>query len=135
MSKKSSLSSASPGFFRELWQQARLALRLMVDREVPFYLKLLPVAAVAYLLMPFDFLPDVVPGLGQLDDLTILVLGAKIFIEMAPQDVVQRYLREFTVGAQANGPTVLDASKAQPQFNDSAEDDILEGIIIDDEEG
>ncbi len=84
-----------PGFLQELWQQARLIYRLFRDPEVPIYIKLLPVAAVAYLLFPFDFLPDVIPGLGQFDDITILVVGAKMFIELAPQHIVDRYIQEM----------------------------------------
>lgn len=135
MKKNSYLSSEQPGFFSELWQQARLAVALMLDRQVPIYLKLLPVAAVAYLLFPIDFLPDIVPGLGQLDDLTILILGAKIFIDMAPQQVVQRYLRQFSGATQGDGPVVLDADKARSEKQDQkAADNIVEGVIIEDDD-
>ncbi|MFN2105598.1 MAG: YkvA family protein, partial [Candidatus Promineifilaceae bacterium] len=92
MSNKSPLSNNDLGFFAELWQQAKLVGQLMLDRNVPIYLKLLPVAAIAYIISPFDFIPDVIPGLGQLDDLGILLIGAKIFIEMAPSDIVAQYL-------------------------------------------
>jgi uncharacterized membrane protein YkvA (DUF1232 family) len=81
-----------PGFFREVWQQARLVYYLLRDPEVPFYLKLVPFTAVLYLLWPVDFLPDVFIGLGQLDDLTALLVGAKVFIEMTPPLVVDRYM-------------------------------------------
>lgn len=134
MKNKFSLSSAQPGFFGELWQQARLALALMLDRQVPIYLKVLPLAAVAYLLFPLDFLPDLVPGLGQLDDLTVLILGAKVFIDMAPQDVVQRYLRQFTGADKVNGPTVLDADKAKSEVGTAAKDNVVEGVIIEEDD-
>lgn len=84
-----------PGFFREVWQQARLVYYLLRDPEVPFYLKLLPFTAVLYLLWPLDILPDMAPFLGQLDDLTALLVGAKVFIELAPAHVVARYLDEI----------------------------------------
>jgi uncharacterized membrane protein YkvA (DUF1232 family) len=73
-----------PGFWKELWHQAQLVYYLFRDPEVPFYLKLLPVGALAYVLFPLDILPDVMPLLGQLDDLTALLVGAKVFISMAP---------------------------------------------------
>lgn len=134
MKNKFSLSSAQPGFFGELWQQARLAFALMLDRQVPIYLKVLPLAAVAYLLFPLDFLPDLVPGLGQLDDLTVLILGAKIFIDMAPPDVVQRYMRQFTGGDRASGPTILDADKAKSEIHAAAEDNVVEGVVIEEKD-
>lgn len=86
-----------PGFFREVWQQARLVYYLLRDPEVPFYLKLVPFAAVIYLLWPIDFLPDLVPVLGQLDDLTALLVSSKVFIEMAPPHVVARYMEQIRV--------------------------------------
>jgi uncharacterized membrane protein YkvA (DUF1232 family) len=44
-------------------------------------------------LSPVDFIPaGVVPGLGQLDDFAVLLLGAKFFIELAPPDVVREHL-------------------------------------------
>ncbi len=81
-----------PGFFREVWQQARLVYFLLRDPEVPFYLKLLPFTAVLYLLWPVDILTDFVPVLGQLDDLTAMLVSSKVFIELAPQHLVARHM-------------------------------------------
>jgi uncharacterized membrane protein YkvA (DUF1232 family) len=87
--------AADPAFWRELWNQARLVYHLMRDPEVPFYLKLLPLAALAYVIFPADLAPDLVPVLGQIDDLMALLVGAKVFVEMAPPHVVERYQRGF----------------------------------------
>ena len=84
-----------PGFFREVWQQARLVYYLLRDPEVPFYLKLLPFTAVLYLLWPVDILTDFVPVLGQLDDLTAMLVSSKVFIELAPQHVVIRHMDQI----------------------------------------
>lgn len=83
------------GFWRDLWQQARLAWRLLRDPAVPFYLKLLPLAAAVYLVIPFDFVPDLLPVIGQLDDITAVLVGLKVFIEMAPPEVVARHLDDI----------------------------------------
>ena len=72
--------------------QARLAWRLFWDKRVPLWTKLIPPAALAYVLLPVDILPDVVLGLGQLDDIAVVLLGAKLFIELAPPDVVREHL-------------------------------------------
>ena len=117
------------GFLGGLWQQARLVYRLFLDPEVPFYIKLLPVAAAAYLLFPFDFLPDVIPGLGQLDDITILVLGAKMFIELAPQHVVERYLTEMQSNFRGSSQVIEVPSGEKI----SADQDIIDGIILEDD--
>ena len=84
-----------PGFLRELWQQVRLVYYLLRDPEVPIYLKFLPFAAFIYLLSPIDFVPDALVGLGQLDDLTVLLVGAKAFIDLAPPAVVAKHLEKI----------------------------------------
>ncbi len=85
----------SVGFLGELWQQIRLVFYLIKDADVPIYLKILPFAGILYTLFPLDLIADVVPVLGQLDDLTILLIGAKVFIEMAPPQVVARYMEQM----------------------------------------
>lgn len=84
-----------PAFWRELWNQARLVFYLMRDSEVPAYLKLLPLIAIAYVLFPFDLAPDLVPILGQVDDMMALLVGAKVFVEMAPPHIVERYMDQL----------------------------------------
>ena len=116
------------GFLGGLWQQLRLVQKLFLDPEVPIYLKALPIAAVVYLLFPFDFIPDVIPGLGQLDDITILVLGAKMFIEMAPQQVVARHLQSMR--AQGDNTPVVDERPVDEFY--SSDPDVIEGVIIED---
>ena len=110
-----------PGFWREMWQQIRLVYYLLRDPEVPFYLKLLPFTAVVYLLFPFDLLTDFAPVIGQLDDITILLVGTKIFIELAPPHVVARHMEAIRV---QDGYGVVDAPVT---------DDLAESIIIDGE--
>lgn len=100
MSKNSTTKTTTeqltdPSFLQELWQQIKLVYYLLRDREVPIYLKVLPFAGLIYILFPIDFLPDVIPVLGQLDDLTVLIVGLKVFIEMAPVDVVARYMDQM----------------------------------------
>lgn len=115
------------GFLGEVWEKIRLVYKLMLDPEVPLYLKLLPFAGIVYLLLPFDFLPDVIPGLGQLDDLTILIVGAKVFIDMAPHQIVERHIRNMRL-RESSIPT-----SSEMKTSDYLEDDpdIIEGIIID----
>lgn len=93
--KSSSENLKDVGFLGELWQQIRLVFYLIKDGDVPIYLKVLPLVGVLYTLFPIDIITDVVPVLGQLDDLTILLIGAKVFIEMAPPQVVARYMDEM----------------------------------------
>jgi uncharacterized membrane protein YkvA (DUF1232 family) len=94
-----------PGFWKEIWEQVRLVWLLLRDDEVPVYLKLLPLAAVLYVLFPLDLISDFVPIFGQLDDVTAILVGAKMFIEMSPQDIVNRHIHTMR---QRYGRTNLD---------------------------
>lgn len=84
-----------PGFWRELWQQARLVYRLIRDPNVPIYLKLLPFLSLVYFLFPADLIPDLIPIIGQVDDLAVIVALSKIFITLSPQDVVDGHLAQI----------------------------------------
>ena len=71
----------------------RLVFGLMMDRRVPMRLKLLLPAAVAYIILPIDLLPDLIPALGRIDDLLVALLAVGIFLALAPRDVVSEHLR------------------------------------------
>ena len=92
MAEATLIEQPKVGIGRSLWQQARLIMRLMGDADVPIWLKALPIAAVAYFLMPLDFVPDVIPALGQMDDLGIFIVGMKMFVDLAPVTAVNKHL-------------------------------------------
>ena len=117
------------GFLGELWQQVRLVYYLIKDGDVPIYLKVLPLAGVLYALFPIDLITDIVPVLGQLDDLTLLLIGAKVFIEMAPPEVVARYMDEMR--AQTSTTIVEgEAADVEPEVKliEGAVDDVLASL-------
>jgi uncharacterized membrane protein YkvA (DUF1232 family) len=110
---------------REVVQQVKLAYNLVLDARVPWLTKLIPVAALAYLFMPIDVLPDLALGLGQLDDLAILMLGLRTFFEFSPPEVVHEHLRRLVEGAR------WDVTAAPPAAGDKPkpDDEVVEGTF------
>jgi uncharacterized membrane protein YkvA (DUF1232 family) len=84
------------GILASIIKNARLVWRLLWDPDVSTWLKMIPPATLLYLLFPIDFLPDPVLGLGQLDDIAIILLGLKLFIELCPQEIVRHHLQEMS---------------------------------------
>lgn len=87
--------SSGGGVMRDLVLRFKLILRLMGDRRVNPFLKLLPIASLVYLIYPFDLI-SLIPGVSALDDVAILSLGAYLFIEFCPPDVVQEHMQKLT---------------------------------------
>ena len=83
-----------------------LVFRLMLDRRVPLRLKLIIPAAVLYLILPIDLLPDIFPILGHTDDLIVIILALASFLLMTPRSVLQEYLtgRPADSSADTGGP-------------------------------
>ena len=88
-SEKSSGSAIRRPTIGEIIEQGKLGLRLLRDSRVPKWQKLIPGLAIAYLLSPIDLLAEIAVGpLGYVDDITLLAVALRIFIQIAPKDVV-----------------------------------------------
>ena len=77
----------------QLPKVGRLCWRLWRDHRVPRSLKGMIIAVIIYVLSPIDLLPGfLVPVLGQLDDATLAMLGAYLFIRWSPPEVVAEHM-------------------------------------------
>ena len=70
---------------RGLGSQVKLILRLLRDGRVNPLLKLLPVAALIYLVSPLD------AAIPVIDDAVVLGLGMYAFVELCPAEVVAEH--------------------------------------------
>jgi len=86
--KRSITPSSGGGVFGDLAGRIKLILRLMADARVSPWLKILPVGSLLYLVVP-----DLAPG--PLDDAAIIWLGAYLFVELCPPDVVQEHMKSI----------------------------------------
>jgi uncharacterized membrane protein YkvA (DUF1232 family) len=102
--------SSGGGVLRDLVLRFKLIVRLMGDNRVNPFIKLIPVASLAYLVFPFDLI-SMVPGVSALDDVALVSLGAYLFIEFCPPEVVQEHMQRLTsnMDVVAGGDDVVDA--------------------------
>ena len=76
--KRSFVENALNGISRggklsQVWGKVEQMRRFLWDKNVPFYKKVLPLAALLYLVMPVDLVPDFTPVIGYLDDIAVLL--------------------------------------------------------------
>ena len=76
------------GVMREIPNYLRLLFGLMTDRRVERVDKLLVMGAIAYILIPLDWVPDFIPFLGEVDDLFVLMLSLQRLIQNAGRRVL-----------------------------------------------
>jgi uncharacterized membrane protein YkvA (DUF1232 family) len=68
-----------------------LLRRLASDPRVPRRHRLALWLGVAYLLMPFDLVPDMIPVAGQLDDAILVALALRSLVRAAGSGVVEEH--------------------------------------------
>jgi len=76
------------GVIRELPNFVRLLYGLLTDSRVAPVDKLLVAGAVAYILMPMDWIPDFIPFIGEVDDVFVLVLALRRLMQNAGRTVL-----------------------------------------------
>jgi len=89
---------ARPALLRAIWSHVRLVARLVREPRVPRLSKAFLALPALYLIWPIDILPDLVPGIGQLDDLGVIFLALQAFVRLCPSETV-----EFHRGNVASG--------------------------------
>jgi len=105
-SSQSSEIQETAGFLSGLVKQSRLAWRLLNDGRVPGWVKMVPVLAILYFLSPIDLIPDwALPGLGEIDDIVILLLGLKMFVDLSPDGIVREHLDDLFSRHNKTRPT------------------------------
>ncbi len=79
---------------------------LMRDPRIPFWAKAaIPAAAAAYVISPIDLVPDFLLGVGQIDDIGVILLAASASVAL-----LQKYLTN-----QEPEPEPARARSTEPQ--------------------
>jgi len=91
-----------------------LSGRLMVDARVPAKERLLVAGAVVYAFVPFDFIPDVLPFVGQIDDSYLIAMSLLRLMTVSDARVVREHWRGGGDVVELIGSVALVASKLLP---------------------
>src|SRR5260370_12595168 len=70
-----------------------LGAKLMVDSRVPRTERALFAGPLIYAIIPFDFIPDMIPFVGQIDDLFLISLTILRLIDRTDDQVVREHWR------------------------------------------
>ncbi|MBK9214248.1 MAG: DUF1232 domain-containing protein [Chloracidobacterium sp.] len=88
--ERSELKGRLRSFLMFLPNMVTLLARLLKDGRVPTAEKALFVAAIVYVISPLDFIPDVFPFIGQVDDIYVVALTLLRLINRSDETVVRQ---------------------------------------------
>ena len=102
--------------------QLRLSWRLLRDDRVSSFKYALPVLLTLYVVSPIDPIPDFFLGIGQMDDLGVVIAGvlllARLVPKMAPAHIVEEHLRDMrSVDEPVPGEPPFDEDAVDARFN------------------
>ena len=92
-----------------------LCARLMVDPRVPAKERLLVAGAIVYAFLPLDFIPDMIPFVGQVDDLYLIGLTLLRLMSVTDPRVVREHWRGGGDVVELIGSATLVAGKLLPK--------------------
>lgn len=91
-----------------------LSGRLMVDPRVPKTERVLVAGAILYAFIPFDFIPDMLPFVGQVDDAYLIAISLLRLMTVTDPLVVRDHWRGGGDVVELVGSTALIAKKFLP---------------------
>ena len=92
-----------------------LCARLMVDPRVPAKERLLVAGAIVYAFMPLDLIPDMIPFVGQIDDLYLIGLTLLRLMSVSDPRVVREHWRGGGDVVELVGAATLVAARLLPK--------------------
>ena len=89
--EKVKIKDRMKGFMMFLPNMVKLLGKLLTDARVPTVEKALFVAAIVYVISPLDFIPDVFPFIGQVDDVYVVALTLLRLVNRTDENVVREH--------------------------------------------
>jgi uncharacterized membrane protein YkvA (DUF1232 family) len=92
-----------------------LCARLMVDPRVPTTERVLVAGAILYAVIPFDFIPDFIPFVGQVDDAYLIAITLLRLMTVTDPRVVRQHWRGGGDVVELVGSIALISRKFLPK--------------------
>ncbi len=89
--EKSELKSRMSNFLMFIPNMLKLLGKLIADARVPIAEKALFAAAIVYVIVPLDFIPDVFPFIGQVDDIYLVSLTLLRLLMKTDENVLRQH--------------------------------------------
>ena len=89
--EKSEMKDRMKNLLMFLPNMVKLLGKLLGDGRVPTVDKALFLGAIAYLIMPLDFIPDFLPFIGQVDDTYLIALTLLRLINRTDESIVREH--------------------------------------------
>ena len=83
------------GVIKKVWDKVLFLWEKLKSPEVPFSLKITIAGALLYLILPADILPDSIPGIGLLDDLSVILVVFKEVTKYAIPKIEKKIEQKF----------------------------------------
>ena len=90
---KAELKSRMKNLLMFLPNMIILTAKLMLDSRVPRTERALFAGALIYAIIPFDFIPDMIPFVGQIDDLFLISMTVLRLIDRTDDRIVREHWR------------------------------------------
>lgn len=118
--KKDLMIPPQGGVVRDFILRVKLILRLIRDKRVNPWLKLIPIAGLLYLISPFDLIPDIaLPIIGELDDAAVLWITNYFFVELCPPEIVREHVRALSAETSTKKTDdIVDADSVEIKKDD-----------------
>jgi uncharacterized membrane protein YkvA (DUF1232 family) len=112
---RSTLKSRMTNFLLVIPNLLLLCARLMADPRVPAKERLLVAGAIVYAFVPLDFIPDMLPFVGQVDDAYLVALTLLRLMSVTEPRVVREHWRGGGDVVELIGATALLAARLLPK--------------------
>ncbi|PKN88688.1 MAG: hypothetical protein CVU46_00330 [Chloroflexi bacterium HGW-Chloroflexi-8] len=99
-------------FLSDFVLQVRLVLRLIKDKRINPFLKIIPFAGLVYFIFP-DIL------IGPIDDAALILGGSYLFLELCPAEIVAEHMQQLRLeGSKKKDKTSEEENIIDAEFHD-----------------